>query len=115
MQPLPGSPVQVIGPVPCNDSHRNVEDLVVWELSKKQLLTLALFPLHMEIPTKGEEFLRGEGDFREKAEFSLSWALHTLSPTLDSGPLFTWPALPPQGAPSFRAQCKSSTPGSLPG
>lgn len=51
--PLPRSPVQVIGPVPCNDSHRNIEDLVVWELNEKQLLTLALFPLQPGIPPKG--------------------------------------------------------------
>lgn len=34
--PLPGLPVQVVGPVPRNDSYRHIEDLVVWELREKE-------------------------------------------------------------------------------
>lgn len=101
--PLPGSPVQVIGPVACNDSHRHIEDLVVWELREKECSALALFSLQTGIPHLGKS-LEGEGDSREKAEgFPVLAPPHTQLNSI-SRPLLTWsaPSLQP-GSPIFQS------------
>lgn len=48
--PLPGSPVQVIGPVSGDDGHGHVENLVVWKLKEKQCPAFASRSLQTGTP-----------------------------------------------------------------